>query len=335
VPATEICITIDTEFSIGGAFADPESRRPIAEERVTCPANGKENGLGFLLACFEEFGIKATFFVEALNAAYFGDAPMGRIVERVLGAGHDAELHLHPCWLYFRHSDWQRRLAHDKPNDNCDGRTVDELASMISSGRDMLRKWGAPSPIALRTGGLRIDRNVHSAMSVTGIRIGSNIGIGWTPPPIVDFAIVGGRRWFGQVLELPVLTYTQLKFGQRYLRRLLTITSTSWPEMKSLLWQARRHGISPIIVLTHPFEFAKGSWSPLKLSPNKINQGRLRHLCRFIAEHPDDFSSCTFRSGAPDWLRAGDQSCPQLTVPLPYAAARMAVNKCNDVFRFL
>ena len=46
---TEVCITIDTEFSIGGAFADPVRRRPIGEENVTCPADGHENGLGFLL----------------------------------------------------------------------------------------------------------------------------------------------------------------------------------------------------------------------------------------------------------------------------------------------
>jgi hypothetical protein len=189
--------------------------------------------------------------------------------------------------------------------------------------------------MALRTGNFRVDQNVHSAMSVTGIRIGSKIGIALNLPSAREAEAVGGRRWFGDVLELPVLTYTQLKFGRQRLRRLLAVTSTSWLEIKSLLWQARRHGISPIVVLTHPFEFAKGSWNPLRLSPNRINQGRLRHLCRFIAEHPDDFRSCTFSSGAPQWLQAGNQSCPQLTVPLPYAAARMAVNKCNDLFMFM
>lgn len=306
MPATEVCITIDTEFSIGGAFADPESRRPIGEERVTCPANGKENGLGFLLACFERFGIKATFFIEALNAAYFGDAPMGRVAERILRGGHDAQLHLHPCWMYFRHADWQQRLTREKPNDNCDGRSVDEIVGMISTGVSAFAQWGAPRPIALRTGNLRVDANVHAAMSAAGIFIGSNIGAGGRfAPADSNLRVFGGRRWFDDVLELPILTYSQLKLGQRSLHRLLTITSTSWAEMKWLLWSAR------------------------------TNQGRLGKLCRFIAENPREFTSITFRSAAPRWLGEPDQACPDITVPLPFAVARMATNKCSDLFSFM
>lgn len=337
MPATEVCITIDTEFSIGGAFAHPESRRPIGEERVTCPANGKENGLGFLLACFERFGIKATFFIEALNAAYFGDAPMGRVAERILRGGHDAQLHLHPCWMYFRHADWQQRLTREKPNDNCDGRRVDEIVGMISTGVSVFAQWGAPRPIALRTGNLRVDANVHAAMSAAGIFIGSNIGAGGRfAPADSNLRVFGGRRRFGDVLELPILTYSQLKLGQRSLHRLLTITSTSWAEMKWLLWSARRQGVSQIIVLTHPFEFVKGSWnSPLRLSRNRTNQSRLGKLCRFIAENPREFTSSTFRSAAPRWLSEPDQACPDITVPLPFAVARMATNKCNDLFSFM
>src|SRR4051812_44146134 len=103
---TEVCITVDAEFSIGGAFADPVHRRPVGSEHVLCVANGEENGLGFLLDTFRRYGTEATFFVEALNTAYSGDAPMGRIVERILEAGQDAQLHLHPCWLAFRDADW-------------------------------------------------------------------------------------------------------------------------------------------------------------------------------------------------------------------------------------
>ena len=33
---TQVCITIDTEFGIGGAFADPDACRPIGERNVTC-----------------------------------------------------------------------------------------------------------------------------------------------------------------------------------------------------------------------------------------------------------------------------------------------------------
>jgi hypothetical protein len=46
---TEVCITIDTEFSIGGAFADPERYRPIGPELVECAIDGRAEELGFIV----------------------------------------------------------------------------------------------------------------------------------------------------------------------------------------------------------------------------------------------------------------------------------------------
>src|SRR5215472_294459 len=84
----EVCITIDTEFSVGGNFGDP-ALPPVAEPIVLGSVGGKEQGLGFLLDSFAEFGVRATFFVEALQTAYFGDEPMGSIARRIAEAGHD------------------------------------------------------------------------------------------------------------------------------------------------------------------------------------------------------------------------------------------------------
>ena len=72
----EVCITIDTEFSIGGNFEDP-ALTPVAEPMVLGSVGGKEQGLGFLLESLAEFGVRATFFVETLQTAYFGNEPMG------------------------------------------------------------------------------------------------------------------------------------------------------------------------------------------------------------------------------------------------------------------
>ena len=71
----EVCITVDTEFSIGGNFGNPELA-PIAKPIVLGTVAGQEHGLGFMLDCLAEFDIRATFFVETLQTAYFGDEPM-------------------------------------------------------------------------------------------------------------------------------------------------------------------------------------------------------------------------------------------------------------------
>lgn len=80
-PPTEICITIDTEFSIGGAFADPARYRPLSNELVDCTIDGRSEGLDFLLHILRDFRAHATFFVEVLQCFYFGERPMGRIID--------------------------------------------------------------------------------------------------------------------------------------------------------------------------------------------------------------------------------------------------------------
>src|ERR1700737_1627327 len=106
---TQVCITIDTEFSIGGAFADA-SCQPVAEPMVWCDVGGHSEGLGFLLNCFRTHRIKATFFVEALHRTYFRHDPMRPIARKIHDAGHDVELHAHPCWSVFEYHDWRARV---------------------------------------------------------------------------------------------------------------------------------------------------------------------------------------------------------------------------------
>ena len=61
---TQVCISIDTEFSIAGHIERPETHLPVAEPVVYGRVNGKEESLGFLLDTFAQYNINATFFVE-------------------------------------------------------------------------------------------------------------------------------------------------------------------------------------------------------------------------------------------------------------------------------
>ena len=330
---TQVCITIDTEFSIGGAFADPHGRAPVGEENVTCPAGGRENGLGFLLETFAEYGTSATFFVEAMQAAYFGDAPMGRMVERILKAGQNVELHLHPCWATFKNPGWREGLSPTAPpDDNCDGRSADDLAALIGEGLAALGRIGVPDVVAMRTGNLRADTNVYRAMRACGLRVASNVGVALNRPSEAELVLAGGRHWIEDVLEVPVLTYVQLALGARRIQRLLTTTATSWAETEALLWQARRAGVPTIVLLTHPFEFIKGDrLDAAKRRVNRINQKRLRRMCAFLAENAKDFEAVSFAQAAPGWLQARAVAAPVLKAPLMPVLARMVENKANDL----
>lgn len=333
---TQVCITIDTEFNIAGAFADPLNRRPIALQNVDCTAGGLSNGLPFLLETFREYATPATFFVEALNTAYFGDRPMAQVVERILRAGQDVQLHIHPCWLTFRSPDWQDSIAGTPPDDRCDGRRLDEMCDMILEGRRALERFGAPAPVAMRTGNLHADRTTYAAMESVGFRLASNIGLAVFRPDDPGLQLHGGRHWIGDVLEVPVLTYNQLRFGARNWPRLFSITATSWRETQNLLWQARHQSVPTVVVLTHPFEFVKGDrLDPATAQINRVNKARLRRLCAFIAEHPADFTAVSFAQAGPDWLQAGMVPAPELGVPISAAVSRMVQNKANDLLSFV
>src|SRR5262249_35577838 len=120
----------------------------IGAPMVTLAADGQEFGLGFILETLNAFGVTATFFVEALNYCYFGDEPMASLAERILEAGHDVQLHLHPCWLYFRDPLWRQSLGDLQPSDSCAGRSEAELDEMISLGLAAFARWGVPRPVA-------------------------------------------------------------------------------------------------------------------------------------------------------------------------------------------
>jgi peptidoglycan/xylan/chitin deacetylase (PgdA/CDA1 family) len=329
---TQVAITIDTEFSIGGAFGDPERRTPLGIENVTCPVDGEEQGLGFLLDTFARHGTHATFFVEALQTSWFGNAPMESVVERILSANQDVQLHLHPCWTAFRDPDWKSRLGAGDPNDNCDGLPIAELKVLIEEGLAALERMGAPQPVALRTGNLRADRNVYRAMAECGLPLASNIGLGLNRPTDSALRLRGGRHWIEGILEVPVLSYIQPALGRTQADRLFTTTATSTQETEALLWAAREAGVQTVVLLTHPFEFIKGDrLDPGSQRANRINQRRLERLCAFLAEHHDQFESVSFGEAAPGWLAAPEEPEPRLYAPLLPTLGRMVQNKANDL----
>lgn len=301
---TEVAITIDTEFNIAGAFSDFPRFRPIAERVVDCPVDGRSEGLGFMLEIFARHGIRATFFVEALNYHYFGDGPMAGVCRRLQQAGQDIQLHIHPCWTAFDGD----RLVVDKPDDSCAGRSLDSMTDLIRRGIDAFGRWGVARPVAMRTGNLVADRVVYRAMAALGIRVASNICVGVVRMPDPDLQLTCGRHRIDGVVEIPVTTFEDHRLMGRPHLRPLQVTACGWPEMEHVLWAARRGGLEQVVIITHPFEYVRtNSRRYDKIAVNRINQHRLRRLCAFLEEHDQDFASVAFGDRAPDWATAAPQ----------------------------
>ena len=323
---TRVHITVDTEFSIAGAFQDPARHQPVGSRAVYCPINGASGGLGFMLETLEQHDVRATFFVEALNTCYFGDEPMGAIAREIAGAGHDVQLHLHPCWAYFEREDWVQTLQTDPPNDDITLRPVEEVERLIRLGREAFERWGIAAPKVLRTGGLRVGQGVYEAMRRCGMDIASNIGLAIYRPAEPDLHLHGGWHDVAGVREFPVTTYTDLRLRGRDHLKTLTVTGTSWPEMRILLQRARALHVSDVVVLTHPFEYVKHRDVTYEtLYPDRISRRRLQNLCAFLANEPDFEAACMSAVGEEPALGADTL----LEVPPWLAAGRMLVNRIN------
>lgn len=324
---TRVLITIDTEFTIAGAFEN-EALEPVGSDNVFCPVNGKSQGLDFILQTLDNCGLRACFFVEALNRYYFGDQTMADVAHGICRRGHEIQLHLHPVWYQFRDPQWRVNLSRNPPNDDCATKSKQELTTIIGDGMDIFQRWGLAKPTVLRTGGLRVNEAVYAAMAELTMPMASNIGLGVFKPSEPNLQLYGGCHNIHGVLEFPILSYREAIPGLPPRFKTLTITGSSWSEIRYLLRQARQQQLQTVVILSHPFEFIKNQDNQLHHARrNRINQHRFIKLCRFLADNQDHYETCVFKDLAAHCQNNG-QNRP-LRVPAGLSLGRALENKLN------
>lgn len=304
---TRVCITVDTEFSIAGAFSD-RAKQPVAEPLVWCDVDGRSEGLGFMLDTFRQHEIQATFFVETLQRHHFKHDPMRPIAQKIHAAGHEVQLHSHPCWTMFQHADWWNRSRGQRVNDDISARSVEDAAALIAQGIETFAEWGLPRPRVYRSGNLNHGDNLYRALAATGISYSSNIGAAIYDNGDTDYRLYSGRHVLHGVQEFPVLSFSDWRPGTRGKLKSLSIAGSSFAETRALLEQARREGIPLVVVLTHPFEFVQNRDLAFRQTRrNALTQARLKKLCRFLQQNSDRFEACGLASAA-DALPAAQAS---------------------------
>jgi len=331
---TDFCITVDVEFSVGGAFRDPYRFRPLAAPVVECRVAGQGHGLDFLLDTLARHRLHATFFVETSCTAHFGDEPMRFYAHRIAEAGHEVGLHLHPCWEVFRHPDWRDRVTRGGAvSDSLCGRPAEEVESLIAAGLSVMRRWGLPRPRSLRMGNLMCDLGVYRAMARLGLTVASNVGLGIHRSPDPALRLRGGVHRLEGIIELPVLTYDVGLPFRPARQRCLTVTGTAAGITRRLMRAVRAAGGGPVVLLTHPYEFVKRrDFTFTDLRPNRINQHRLESLCAFLSANRRDFRAATLTQAAD---AASGTRCPTaeplLDVELAGVLPGLITNRLNDL----
>tara|TARA_R110002096_G_scaffold416576_2_gene619512 strand:- start:361793 stop:362776 length:984 start_codon:yes stop_codon:yes gene_type:complete len=319
----EVTITVGTSFSIGGAFKDPENNKPVGERSVLCDGNG----LNFVLDTFNRYNTNASFFIETANHAYFGDRPMVDIANRIIKAGHDTQLLVHPCWYYYDKSgDYSQ-------DDSCAGRDYKELKTLLEKSIETFERWCDKKPQAIRAGNYQIDKQFYKVVHDIGIPISSSIGLGMHIADGKEMLLYSGRSKICDVMEVPLFTYQDKDIMGRYPTKTLQIASCSWREMRYILQKARRTGVENIVLVTQPFDYIKKKdVQYTELTRNRINQERLEKLCSFIAEHDQDYITVDFASKADEWQQSEAENIKRFKVPTRFRNARKIENLINDIF---
>lgn len=329
---TQVCITIDTEFSIGGSFSDANSS-PVAEPAVWCEVDGRSEGLGFLLSCFRRYRVPATFFVEALQRHYFKHDPMRPIVSCILDDGHEVQLHAHPCWSVFKNTDWAERVKAMPPSDNFHGRSVEDSTMLLQECIEVFQEWGVPRPRVFRSGNLHHDDALYVALAGLGIPYSSNVGFAIFDSGDPRYQLYSGTHMRHGVLEMPILTFTDWSVvGRRHLKS-LTICGTSFRETQTLLEKAYEAAIPLVVILTHPFEYVQSKDPGFReVRRHTINQQRLTKLCEYLDQHRDRFPPAGMAQAAEVVARRASPTNILLEGVVWQSLCRMATQVCYDSY---
>lgn len=291
----EVYITVDTECTeerlIRGRVRPPLGYDLMMRGRL----NGQLEGMGTDLVVRElsRHDFRATFFVEALCAEYFGIEGLSEVCRDLRDSGHDVQLHLHPN---FRRPEWRRFGTVPLP-DNIGEYDLQSQIELLERGLELLQQAGVPrsSVVAFRAGNYGASNATWNALQRVGLPIDSSLnlcyidkGCGIVPdrPRIDLYQPIPG------VWELPISCFRE---GSGY--RHLEITAVLSEEITNTLEQLRAAGAESATIVTHPAEFFVIDDHIRRIGrPNRINISRLRRLLTFLDESRDRFVVTTVGS---------------------------------------
>ena len=270
----EVLLTFDVEFSTRVHRAGVGAERHLDWFIFGRCARG-DFGLAYHLRSLAARGLKAVFFVDALAGAVMGRAALAHVVEPILAAGQEVQLHIHPEWL----DDFARNPVGGVCGQYLWQFTAHAQHTLIELGCAELAAVGAPRPEAFRAGNFGADGSTLAALEASGIRYDSSFDGGIhgaasridLPRDRIDPAQLGAA------IELPVTVIADPVGGYRHAQ---LCALSAW-EMRAALRHALRQGQRLFTVLMHSFELLARA----RAQPNGLVLGRFEALLDYLARH--------------------------------------------------
>lgn len=276
---TAVFLTIDTELM----WRHHAAGLPLVEQKARSlePAGV---GIGYQLATLARHGLKATFFVDPMPTMVFGLDAIRPVVEAIVAAGQEVQLHLHPNWTGARADDVARHARFELMEYN-----LDEQRALIAGARDLLKACGAPDPVAFRAGSYAANDDTLTALAELGFAYDSSHNgadapwpsqIGLPAPQIAPVRHLG-------MLEVPVTVIEDVPGSLRHFQ----ICALSQGEMRAALDHAIDAGHEAVTIVGHSFELANRAGT----RANGVHVGRFEALCGMLADARETLMTTQFR----------------------------------------
>ncbi len=297
--ATNVLLTIDTEltwrhFVQGAGWRDNFD--------LSCQPCGV--GLSYQLEMLRRHDLKACFFVDPMPALVYGLEPIQRMVDPILAAGQEVQLHLHSFW-------------HDLAGGRLETARFEltafnpwEQLALIETAQALLLDAGAPHPIAFRSGSFAADVTTLAALAEVGLRYDSSHNGADHPWPSalpLDPAQIDPIESHGMI-EVPV---SQIRCPDGSLRP-LQLCALSAAEMQAALRHADQGNHQVTTIVSHSFELATRDGKRI----NQLVRGRFDSLCAFLDAHRAPMATTSFAELPPTRIAPA-------SVPLPPDRARI------------
>ncbi len=267
---TPVFLTVDTEFAWRHHRAGLNMK--AIYDRSIEPMGV---GLSYQLNVLRRHGLKATFFIDPMPADIFGIDPVRRMVEAVLDAGQEVQLHCHPHWQQARVDD--RGAAHDRFQLYEYDR--DEQQVVLARATELLMAAGAPRPVAFRAGSYAANDDTLAALAALGFTYDSSHN-GAEPKhsritlPARQVAPVTWPSGSPGIIEVPV---TVIEDRPGHLRT-FQICALSTEESCDALEHAAASGHAAVTIVSHSFELANRSAT----RANAVHVRRFEALCEIL-----------------------------------------------------
>jgi hypothetical protein len=297
---TQVLLTVDTELNWA-----PHARDESWQRNLAAAFDPAGVGVPWQLEKLRDHGLKACFFVDPMPALVYGLEPIRRMVEPILAAGQEVQLHLHPVWQSVAEGVVEGARFELTCYD------AEDQLDLIETARDLLIDAGAPAPIAFRSGGYAADVRTLAALTRAGLRFDSSHNGSHHPDPSalpLEPDLIGPAD-LGGLIEVPV---TQILEPGGRLRH-LQLCAVSSEEIEAAFRHALRSGHPLVTLVSHSFELASRDGR----RANRTLCRRFERLCAYLSAHRESLSTAHFADLQP--LPAGAEG-----KPLPPKAWRRA-----------